>query len=112
MLVVDDEHVFRAALTVALSKVGLEVETAANGQRALDMLKLGKPDLILLDINMPQMDGEQFLVELKRIDALDIPCIILTNNEFAMIPEHVAAFMVKSNTSIDEVVAKVQEIIG
>lgn len=109
---VDDEHVFRTALTVALSKSGFDVETAANGQRALDILKLYKPDLILLDINMPQMDGEQLLSELKRTNEADIPCLILTNNESVMIPEHVAGFMVKSNSSIAEVVAKVTEIIG
>ena len=61
LLVVDDNKVNRLLLTRGLEQQGHTVETAENGKRALEMLQNKKFDLVLLDIEMPEMDGFQVL---------------------------------------------------
>lgn len=112
ILIVDDEQVFRNAMTVALSKEGYQIETAANGQRALEILKTQTPDLILLDLNMPQMDGTQFLYTLRNDLKLEIPCIVLTNLSEGPTQGHVQDYLIKSNVSLSDIIAKVRELIG
>lgn len=66
ILIVDDEENTRIGLTKLLSKEGYEVESAANGNEALDYLELKKVSLVISDINMPDMNGLVFLRELSR----------------------------------------------
>lgn len=66
VLVVDDEESFRHMLSVILAKEGYEVETASNGEEALQKAILSPFDQILCDIRMPQMDGLEFLKEIKK----------------------------------------------
>jgi DNA-binding response OmpR family regulator len=76
VLVVDDEERLRSLLQAYLSQEGYTVLTAANGQEALRAARQEKPDLIILDIMMPEMDGYEFLRLHKR--ERDTPVIILT----------------------------------
>ena len=66
ILVVDDEENFRHMLSVILKKENYEVETASNGYEALQKISLSLFDQVLCDIRMPQMDGLEFLKELKK----------------------------------------------
>ena len=66
ILVVDDEENTRIGLTKLLSQDGYEVESAANGNDALDLLGQHKVNLVISDINMPDMNGLVFLRELSR----------------------------------------------
>ncbi|MDD2500679.1 MAG: response regulator [Geobacter sp.] len=66
ILVVDDEENTRLALTRLLSREGYEVHTAANGQEALSCLRNSPAELIITDLNMPEMNGLTFLRELNR----------------------------------------------
>lgn len=66
ILVVDDEENTRIALTRLLSHEGYKVQTASNGLEALDALRLSPVELIITDLNMPEMDGLAFLRELNR----------------------------------------------
>lgn len=66
ILVVDDEENTRIGLTKLLSQEGFEVESAANGNEALDYLDQKKVSLVISDINMPDMNGLSFLRELSR----------------------------------------------
>jgi DNA-binding response OmpR family regulator len=61
ILVVEDEHTLNEAYQVILQKAGYVVKSAFDGQQALDALKTYEPDLILLDLRMPNMDGLEFL---------------------------------------------------
>ena len=80
VLVVDDEPLVIKALTEKLSKAGFLVFTAYNGEEALLKVEEIKPDLILLDIIMPKLDGISVLKKLKASPkTMDIPVIILTN---------------------------------
>jgi len=68
ILVVDDSAFARVRTTRALVAAGHRVIEADNGRRAVEMYVEHKPDLVLLDITMPEMDGLEALAELLRID--------------------------------------------
>jgi len=76
ILVVDDEERIRALLQAYLTQEGFRVITAANGELALPLVDLEHPDLILLDIMMPEMDGYEFLRRYSKLH--DGPVILLT----------------------------------
>jgi CheY-like chemotaxis protein len=77
--VVEDDEATRAVLNRMLVGEGWAVSTAANGLEALERVEAARPDLILLDLMMPEMDGFDFLVELhKRPGAAEIPVVVVT----------------------------------
>lgn len=79
ILVVDDEPYVVRALSFILKKGGYEVTTAADGQEALRHVEEDKPDLILLDIMMPDLDGFEVTQRLKKDPATkDIYIILIT----------------------------------
>ena len=79
ILVVDDEVELIKALQIRLKAAGFEVIVACDGQEGLDKAQKEKPDLILLDIQLPKMDGYQTLVKLKSLqETKSIPVIMLT----------------------------------
>ncbi len=79
LLVVDDDEANREVLSRRLESQGYTVATAENGQRALDTLRAGVFDLVLLDIMMPEMDGYEMLERLKADDRLrHIPVIMIS----------------------------------
>ncbi len=83
-LTVDDSSTMRKIIALALKGVGHSVEEAENGIGALDYLKRERPDCILLDINMPEMNGIEFLRERKKTPGYsDIPVFVLTTQDEA-----------------------------
>jgi CheY-like chemotaxis protein len=68
LLVVDDEPAIRLLLQAILAQEGHEVDTAADGVEALALIERQLPDVILLDLMMPNMDGWHFLEELRNRD--------------------------------------------
>ena len=83
ILIVEDERVLRDIYKEVLSSQGFTIVTATNGEEALEELKVGMPDLILLDLFMPVMGGLEFLNRIKLLDYPDIKIIVCTN-----LPEH------------------------
>ncbi len=69
ILIVDDEKLLLKSLEKALSKDGYRVLTAANGRGALDCFEKNFPDLILLDVRLPDIDGMQILKRIKEMDS-------------------------------------------
>jgi CheY-like chemotaxis protein len=89
ILSVDDSGMVRKAVRRAFASYACEVSEAENGQLALDAARLNPPDLIVLDFNMPVMDGLEMLRALRADDALKrTKVIMLTANSN---PETVAA---------------------
>ncbi len=79
VLLVEDDHNIREALLDALAAEGYRVHCAANGREALSALKSCTPQLILLDLMMPVMDGWQFRSEQQRDPSLArIPVIVIS----------------------------------
>ncbi|MCO6414903.1 response regulator [Siccirubricoccus sp. KC 17139] len=83
-LVVDDSRVVRKAARRILEKHGFQVQEAENGEEALTACRHALPDSILLDWNMPVMDGLQFLVEARREFGPDRPIVVFCTTEGAM----------------------------
>jgi twitching motility two-component system response regulator PilH len=82
ILVVDDDPVGQMLMQSRLEKAGYEVLKAGNGQVGLDMTKAHKPDLIVLDVEMPEMNGFTFVMELWNLpDVKNTPIIVLTAHE-------------------------------
>ncbi len=78
-LVVEDDAAARSTITRALHDAGWEVVEAVNGAKALKELDLARPDVILLDLIMPVMDGFEFLVELQKdSEHRSIPVVVIT----------------------------------
>ncbi|UCC76732.1 MAG: response regulator, partial [Anaerolineales bacterium] len=79
VLIVDDEPFNIDYLEQELEDLDCETASAGNGREALELVAADAPDLILLDIMMPQMDGFQVLAQLKSDQALrDIPVIVIS----------------------------------
>jgi CheY-like chemotaxis protein len=78
IFVVDDYEVHRLALRCFLRKRGHEVVTAADGADALEQLKTWRPDLMVLDLRMPKVDGLGVLAALRESRAAAIPVIVTT----------------------------------
>ncbi len=79
VLVVDDERDFLDVIRLRLEVNGYEVLTATGGREALEKVRLERPDAVLLDIQMPKMDGIKVLKELRKIDE-NLPVFMLTGS--------------------------------
>ena len=91
VLYVDDEPDIREVVQMSLSLVeGLDVQVCESGERALQLLPQIKPDLVLLDVMMPGMDGPSTLQKMRTIPALaKIPVVFMTAKAM---PQEVARF--------------------
>lgn len=118
ILFVEDETTLQKTLTSVLTSSGYTVANAYDGEAGLLEARKAKPDLILLDLILPKMDGFAVLAELKKDENLkDVPVIVLTNLEAVEDVEKVIAlgattYLVKANYDLPEIVAKVKEILG
>jgi CheY-like chemotaxis protein len=79
VLIADDDPMTRALVRGSLEQMGFEVAEASDGAEALDVLSKHKPDLMLLDIKMPIMDGIETLKKLRKLpEGKNLPVIMLT----------------------------------
>jgi CheY-like chemotaxis protein len=96
VLVVDDEADFAAFMASMLSRLGYSVSVARDGEEALELVRLDRPDVITLDIQMPKKSGMLFYRDVKLDQALrDIPVIIVSGlpNEEPDCDDFVDVFM-------------------
>jgi DNA-binding response OmpR family regulator len=77
ILVVDDDALMRRSLAASLGQSGYSVETAATGEQAVEAANRNAPDLVLLDVGLPGMDGMETLAALRR-DAPNLAVILVT----------------------------------
>lgn len=88
ILVVDDEKDFLKAITIRLNHAGYETCVAENGEEAFECLEKENPDLIILDVQMPKMDGLEFIRKLKKDSKFsETPTIFLTAGAFDIAEE-------------------------
>jgi two-component system chemotaxis response regulator CheY len=78
VLVIDDTAVLRKIIKFNLEKAGYKVEEAIDGYDGLEKVKSVKPDLILLDLMMPRLDGFGFMEKIKNTEEKDVPIVVLT----------------------------------
>ncbi|MBF0486370.1 MAG: response regulator [Candidatus Omnitrophica bacterium] len=115
ILVVDDDATGRVLMNSRLAKEGFEVMVAGNGYEGLEQVKRNKPDFIILDIEMPEMNGYTFVLELKKIDGCqDIPMAVLTShkeNKAIFARRGVQHYFVKP-VNFDELIPQIVDLVG
>lgn len=79
VLIVEDEKVLRDVYSLIITSLGYTVYTANDGIAGLKQLKKHKPDIMLLDIFMPNMDGQELLRKLKKADYPNIKIVVFSN---------------------------------
>lgn len=114
VLIIDDDKELRGALSEALSDAGFEVEAAENGEVGLTKAIAIEPNIILLDLVMPVMDGWEFLERLTKDYTGPTPrVIILTNSDdidslSRAIEGRGYEYLVKTDWKLEEIIAKVK----
>ncbi len=117
VLIVEDEQTLLDMYSLKLSKENFEVVKAADGQEGLEKAKSEKPDIILLDIMLPKIDGFQVLKNLRETKGFkNTPIIMLTNlgqNEDKQKGKQFGAtdYLVKADTTPTDVVEKINSLI-
>ena len=92
-LIVDDSKVVRMVARKILEGLNFDIEEAENGQAAMEACRRQMPDAILLDWNMPIMNGIEFLRDLRKMDGGGAPVVVFctTENDIAHIREAIGA---------------------
>ena len=118
VLIVEDETTLADALEITLRDEGFDVLKATNGQLGLDMATANKPNIILLDLLMPIMDGKSMLHKLREIPEFKTtPVIVLTNAGDAdnmretKFYDNAAAFLIKANVTPGDIANQVKTLI-
>ncbi len=118
VLIVEDDERTREMLRRSLRKEGWRVIEAANGRAGLEQVSTTVPALILLDLMMPEMDGFDFMQELrKRPDCALVPVIVITAKDLSeedrcRLNGEVARILEKSSTSKEELLDEVRAVVG
>ena len=118
ILIVEDEELIGNLLQRKLKQAGYYASVAADGEAALKQIREDKPDMVLLDIVLPRLNGFEVLEELKKDEALrQIPVIIISNSGQPSEIEKAKAlgvrdWLVKTEFDPREVLEKVQRQIG
>jgi CheY-like chemotaxis protein len=117
VLLVEDDERTRELLRRTLQKEGWHVQEAANGRLGVECLANGRPDLVLLDLMMPEMDGFAFMQELrKRPECAHVPVVVitakdLTPDDLGRLSGEVARIFGKNTASREELLAEVRRLL-
>lgn len=111
VMVVDDDESAREALSELLESEGFQVVQAKDGLQALRQLALERPRLVMLDLNMPVMDGREFLRLLQHMDHDARPIVIVIT---AQIPGAIAdaAAVLRKPVEVDHLLALTRRLLG
>lgn len=119
ILIIEDELPLREAFAFLLQSEGYEVEVAENGKVGLEKLKIFHPDIILLDLLMPVMNGIEFLKaqSKQRGSRVTYKTLVLSNLSDPMTRDdirdfHVAGVAMKADLSPAELAATVKKLVG
>ncbi len=117
VLVIDDDELMRNGVCQSLKRDGWEVSEAANGRIGIERLGQSRPDVIMLDLMMPEMNGFEFLVEMRsKPEWRDIPVLVvtakdLTAEERAQLNGHVERVMDKGSAELAELLGEIGQVL-
>ncbi len=118
ILLAEDDRFLRKAADTALRRRGFSVVTATNGEEALEALRTMRPDLILLDLIMPKVQGFEVLRSVKENPATaHIPVIVLSNlgqegDVKRAMESGATAYFVKANLTLEDMVTQVESVLA
>jgi signal transduction histidine kinase/DNA-binding response OmpR family regulator len=117
VLLVDDDEIMRQSVRRALEQEGWEVHEAENGKLGLEHLAEHRPDVIMLDLMMPVMNGFEFLAEMRqRADWQDIPVLVVTAKDLSAeesetLHGDVERVMQKGTSTLDELLGELGRVL-
>ena len=115
--IIEDHAVINQMYRMKFEADGFEVQVADNGRSGIDMVQSYMPDLILLDLQMPEMTGDEALSKIRSQPwGANIPVIILTNTGIEESPKslkelNIHSYIVKAELTPSQVVAKAKEAL-
>jgi len=120
ILIVEDEMPILESLVDKFTREGFEISVAHNGEEGLKSALEKHPDLILLDIVMPKMDGMTMLKKLREHDAWGqhVPVVLLTNLSaddemmHKIVETEPSYYLIKKSWTTGDVIQKVREVFG
>ena len=118
VLIVEDNEATQELLQKRLTKEGWQVVAAGNGREALERLTQGPPDLVLLDLMMPEMDGFEFLEAFRKqpgcaqITVVVMTAKILTPADHQRLRGQVSQVVAKTNLSPEMLAAEIRSVLG
>ena len=116
--IIEDDPTISQMYRMKFEAEGFEVDMADDGLHGVDLVKHFQPDIMLLDLQMPQMNGAEALAEIRAHDwGKDIPVLILTNLGKEEAPDilktlNVSSYIVKAELTPKQVVARVKKTLG
>jgi DNA-binding response OmpR family regulator len=116
--IIEDDPVISQMYRMKFEASGFDVEVADNGVRGIALVTAFKPDMILLDIGMPEMTGDEALAEIRKLPgSKTTPVIILTNLGEEEAPKKIRdlgihSYIVKANFTPRQVLAHTKEALG
>jgi two-component system NtrC family response regulator len=115
ILVIEDEELLCKVYSATLTELGYEVITANDGKTALELLQKEIPNLIVLDMKLPEISGIQLLKEIRKIDN-KVPIIIATaydglKDDYEIWSSQVSDYIVKP-VKLVELAEKIKKILG
>ena len=117
IVIIEDDPTISQMYRMKFEADGFDVRMAANGQIGVDLVKSFKPDVVLLDIQMPEMDGAEALANIRaHQESKTTPVIVLTNLGEEEAPSEmrslgIHSYIVKANYTPRQVVAHVKEVV-
>lgn len=115
--IIEDDAVISQMYRMKFEADGFTVQLADNGERGVELIKRFNPDLVLLDINMPIMNGDEVLTKIRSKDwGKDVPVIVLTNLGAEEAPKNlyklnIHSYIVKAELTPKQVVEKVKQAL-
>jgi two-component system chemotaxis response regulator CheY len=115
VLIVEDEKVLRDVYELIIKSLGCTVYTAKNGIEGLEQLKKHKPDIMLLDISMPVMDGQEVLRNLNKNDFPNVKIVVCSNMSDSKVIQEVLdngadKFVLKSSLGPNELKSLINDL--
>jgi two-component system response regulator AtoC len=116
--IIEDDAVISQMYRMKFEAEGYEVQMAGNGRIGVELVEKMRPDIILLDLRMPEMDGAEALAQIRKHDwGKDIPVLILTNVGLEEAPKeledlNVLSYIVKADLTPRQVTEKVKEALA
>lgn len=116
--IIEDDAVINQMYRMKFEAEGFDVRMASDGEYGVALVKEFQPDIILLDIQMPHMSGDQALAAIRKEPwGTDIPVLVLTNLGEEEAPDilkqlNVSSYIVKADLTPKQVVARVRQTLG
>jgi DNA-binding response OmpR family regulator len=116
--IIEDDPIISQMYRMKFEAEGFIIQTAANGKIGIDLVREMQPDMVLLDLKMPEMSGEKALEEIRKHDwGKNVPVIILTNLGEEEAPKslahlHVHSYIVKADLTPREVTERVKKALA